>query len=214
MIINNKNIFLTCVFLQYDIDSDKPNYCNYVINNDHVDEVVYMNIQTSKFIDRKPELQILGNNVLFISDFLQQYFQFYHLLYRDEVLNLEGNNILVVRRNYSENKLVDEELLIVPMVQPDPLSKYENDLEEVFINNFADTFLCLRPNPETNLLWEAAEKAFQNKYPNVEINWNDIPAHLRLQIDGIYEENNLSLVFQNEDPIYFNINDYVDYKEN
>jgi hypothetical protein len=173
-----------------------------------------MNIQTSKFIDRKPELQILGNNVLFISDFLQQYFQFYHLLYRDEVLNLEGNNILVVRRNYSENKLVNEELLIVPMVQPDPLSKYENDLEEVFINNFADTFLCLRPNPENYLLWEAAEKAFQNKYPNVEINWNDIPAHLRLQIDGIYEENNLSLVFQNEDPIYFNINDYVDYKEN
>jgi len=215
MLINNKKILITCVFLQYNIESKTPNYFICAINNDHIDEIVYLNTITKQNANSKPDLQIFANNILFINDFLQQYYQYYHLLYQNEVFNLEDNNILIVRRNFVEGDLKNEELLIAPLVHPNYLYQYDHDNEKLFINNFADTFLCLRPNPTTNLLAEAAIKAFQPKYPNEVISWNDIPANLRLKIESLYDEQRLSEQFIGKlEPVYYNINDYVDYKEN
>jgi hypothetical protein len=215
MIINNKKILITCVFLQFDIESENPNYFICVLNNDHIDEIVYLNTITNKIANKKSDLQSFANNVLFINDFLQQYYQFYHLLYQNEVFNLEENNILIVKRNFVQKELVNEEILIAPLVHPNYLFQYDNDDEKLFINNFADTFLCLRPNPSTKLLAEASLKAFLPKYPNQIINWNDIPANLRLKIEGLYEEQHLSEQFiGNLEPVYYNINDYVTYNEN
>lgn len=219
MIINNKKILITCVFLQFNIEfapkGSKPNYFICVINNDHIDEIVYLNTITNKIANTNPDVQIFTNNVLFINDFLQQYYQFYHLLYQNEVFNLEDNNILIVRRNFVNDELLNEELVIAPLVHPNYLYQYDNDDEKLFINNFADTFLCLRPNPNTNLLAEASLKAFQPKYPNEIINWNDIPANLRLKIEGLYNEQQLSEQFiGNLEPVYYNINDYVTLNDN
>lgn len=101
------------------------------------------------------------------------------------------------------------------MLHPNPIYHYDNDDKIVNVNNFADTFLCYRPKPSNNLLAEAALKAFKNKYPNEEIKWNNIHANLRLDIDNIYDKYNLWEQFSNSlDPVYFNINDYVDHKEN
>jgi hypothetical protein len=215
MIINNKKILITCVFLQFDIESENPNYFICALNNDHIDEIVYLNTITKKIANKNSDLQSFANNVLFINDFLQQYYQFYHLLYQNEVFNLEENNILIVKRNFVQKELVNEEILIAPLVHPNYLFQYDNDDEKLFINNFADTFLCLRPNPSTKLLAEASLKAFLPKYPNQIINWNDIPANLRLKIEGLYEEQHLSEQFVgNLEPVYYNINDYVTYNEN
>jgi hypothetical protein len=215
MIINNKKILITCVFLQFDIESENPNYFICALNNDHIDEIVYLNTITKKIANKKSDLQSFANNVLFINDFLQQYYQLYHLLYQNEVFNLEENNILIVKRNFVQKELVNEEILIAPLVHPNYLFQYDNDDEKLFINNFADTFLCLRPNPSTKLLAEASLKAFRPNYPNVKINWNDIPAYLRLKIEGLYNEQHLSEQFiGNLEPVYYNINDYVSINEN
>jgi hypothetical protein len=131
------------------------------------------------------------------------------------VFNLEENNILIVRRNFVQKDLVNEELLIAPLVHPNYLFQYDNDDEKLFINNFADTFLCLRPNPSSKLLAEASTKAFLPKYPNEVIKWNDIPVNLRFKIEGLYEEQNLSEQFIGKlEPVYYNINDYVYYNDN
>jgi hypothetical protein len=90
-----------------------------------------MNTITKEFANPKHDLKLFSNNVLFINYFMQQYYQFYHLLYKNEVFNLENNNILVVRRNFVNNELTYEELIIVPMLNPNPIKQYDNDDEKL-----------------------------------------------------------------------------------
>jgi hypothetical protein len=81
MTINNKNIFLICVFLQFNIESANPNYFICVINNDHYDEEIYLNTLTKENINPNSDEQILANNSLFINDLLQKYYFYYGNLY-------------------------------------------------------------------------------------------------------------------------------------
>lgn len=188
MKINNKWIFITCVFLQFDINSKNPNYFICAINNVH-EEVVYLNTLTKDNINPNSDLQILANNGIFISDFLQNYYQFYGSLYEyDRGFGFEGWNVLVVRKTFEKGIQKDEESIIIPFINPDPLHKYQNDNENLSnvddnISNVADNLLCLRIDTPTNLLEEVATKAFLPNYPNEKINWNKIPLYLRSQID-------------------------------
>jgi hypothetical protein len=149
----------------------------------------------------------LANNVLFINDFLQKYYQYYGILYNySESFRFEDYNVLVVRKTFVKGIEKNEESLIIPLVHPNPLHQYKNDNEKLL--DTADNLLCLRTKTPSNLLAEVAANAFLNIYPNEKINYHDIPVHLRSQIDFLDFEYRLAGQFTGKTkPLYFNINE-------
>jgi len=212
MTINNKNIFLTCIFLQFDIESNNPKYFICVLNNEHGDEEVYLNTIIKQNVNLNSNKQILDNNALFIKDFLNQYYFLYGLIYDyTESFNFEGYNVLVVRKTFVKEIQTNEESLIIPFINPNPLTRNQIDNNGSYsandnLSNISDNLLCLNTNITPKLLEEVASNAFLPIYPNEKINWNQIPVDLRAKINGLYDEHNLLNQFTGkEGPSYFNM---------